>query len=102
MPRWVASVPGGKNPFATARAPGGANQPGDVWFLARTTGGSARRQCTIQAGISLFFTVINAWTFSAPPGYLPDASARLDSESILVDASPPGASPHSRHRHPTH
>ena len=58
--QWLYSIPEERNPAADET---GANchegQSGPVWFLAGTFGGLNERVCTIPAGKSLLFPVVN-------------------------------------------
>lgn len=57
--RWVLSIPRKYNPAADSTGKNCAqNQNGEVWFLAGTFGGSAKRQCNIPTGKALFFPVV--------------------------------------------
>ncbi|MBK8257191.1 MAG: hypothetical protein IPK82_31525 [Polyangiaceae bacterium] len=49
-------------------------QSGSIWYLAGTTGGAATRSCTIPAGKTLVFPLINRWAIFRPEAY-PDADA---------------------------
>jgi hypothetical protein len=57
--QWLLSIPKDVNP-ATDQTGGNhaQNQAGEVWFLAGTTGGFARRACTIPSGRAIIFPVI--------------------------------------------
>jgi hypothetical protein len=60
--RWALESPGSVNPLTDATgARCATNQSGHVWFLAGTTGGSAKRTCTIPTGKALFFPVVNSF-----------------------------------------
>ena len=66
--QWVLSIPESQNPLTDTT---GANcmvgQRGANWFLAGTFfGGSATRTCTVPAGMSLFFPVINVVSMDTP------------------------------------
>jgi hypothetical protein len=58
--QWLSSVPADRNPAADET---GANchegQNGPVWFLAGTYGGLNERVCSIPAGKSILFPVVN-------------------------------------------
>jgi hypothetical protein len=58
--QWLLSIPDAKNPNLDRTGANCADgQTGQVWFLAGTFGGSARRSCTIPAGRDLFFPALN-------------------------------------------
>ena len=58
--KWALSIPFPQNPqFDTTGAYCGVGQNGGVWFLAGTPGGSVTRSCTIPAGKTLFFPIVN-------------------------------------------
>jgi hypothetical protein len=58
--QWIFSIPSSQNPLSdTTGERCTLNQNGTVWFLVGTFGGSATRQCTIPAGTSLFFPLLN-------------------------------------------
>jgi hypothetical protein len=58
--QWALAVPAPVNPILDAT---GANcaqgQSGSVWFLAGTSGGAVTRSCTIPAGKSIMFPIVN-------------------------------------------
>ena len=57
---WAARRPKGQDPVTDRSGRRCAqDQPDDVFFLAGTTGGPARRTCEVPAGRPLFFPVIN-------------------------------------------
>ncbi|MEV5618193.1 MULTISPECIES: signal protein [Streptomyces] len=59
---WAASEPEKTNPVADEDGSSCArNQPGDVWFLAGTFGGSVKRACTVPEGRPLVFPVVNSF-----------------------------------------
>lgn len=71
--RWVAGIGRGTSPVADATGEwAGLGQPDDVWFLAGTFGGTARRRCTVPAGVPLFAPAVNMWRDAAdgPPPVL--------------------------------
>ena len=58
--QWVYSFPSSQSPLSDDTGERCAlNQTGTVWFLVGTFGGSVTRQCTIPAGTSLFFPLLN-------------------------------------------
>lgn len=58
--QWVYSFPSSQNPlFDETGERCAIDQNGTVWFLVGTFGGSVMRQCTIPAGTSLFFPLVN-------------------------------------------
>ncbi len=70
--QWVLEVPTSTNPLIDPTGANcGVNQKGDIWFLAGTTSGNAIRTCTIPAGKTIFFPVVNYAYFAFltdPPG----------------------------------
>jgi hypothetical protein len=59
--QWILSIPTSVNPLLDPTgADCGQGQLGPVWFLAGTFGGSASRACTIPAGKSILFPILNA------------------------------------------
>jgi len=61
---WALSIPAAINPILdTTGVNCGKGQVGNAWFLAGTFGGTATRDCTIPAGKSLFFPLINNIAF---------------------------------------
>ncbi len=59
--QWVLSIPKDSNPLMDKTGEFcGVEQSGDVWFLAGTLGGTAKRKCTIPAGKAILFPIINA------------------------------------------
>ena len=60
--QWLLSIPAATNPaLDTTGANCGVGQSGPVWFLAGTFGTSETRNCTIPAGKSLFFPILNGF-----------------------------------------
>lgn len=58
--KWIFSIPKKNSPLLDSTGENGSiNQSGPVWFLAGTSGGSAERSCTIPAGKSVMFPIIN-------------------------------------------
>jgi hypothetical protein len=58
--KWALSIPYQQNPqFDQTGASCGLGQNGGVWFLAGTPGGSVTRSCTIPAGKTIFFPIVN-------------------------------------------
>jgi hypothetical protein len=59
--QWVLSIPEDRNPAADLTGENcDEGQTGPVWFLAGTFGGLNQRVCTIPAGKSILFPVMNA------------------------------------------
>ncbi|HEY9390694.1 MAG TPA: hypothetical protein VIR27_13150 [Mycobacteriales bacterium] len=57
---WAASVPEESNPVADLTGAHCAeHQASDVWFFAGTFGGTARRTCSVPAGVPLAGPVLN-------------------------------------------
>jgi hypothetical protein len=57
--RWVLSTPKKNNPASDLTGSNCAqNQSSEVWFLAGTFGGSAKRKCGIPFGKAIFFPII--------------------------------------------
>ena len=60
--KWATQRPKGQDPVSDKTGVRCAqDQPDDVFFLAGTTGGAARRDCEVPAGRPLFFPVLNVW-----------------------------------------
>jgi hypothetical protein len=59
--QWALSIPAANSPISDST---GANctqqQSGPVFYLAGTAGGSVTRSCTVPAGKSLFFPILNS------------------------------------------
>lgn len=94
--QWALSVPDAVNPLKDFTGQNcAARQIGDVWFLAGSfSTGSVERSCTIPAGKSIFFPVINqsyAAFLSDPPETQTDdfvrAAAACASPVIISVAS---------------
>jgi hypothetical protein len=86
--RWVAGIGLAHSPVADPTgADAGVNQPGDVWFLAGTFGGTVERRCPVPAGLPLFLPVFNMWHVNAdgPPPHLPEAYGHLMVDNAPVD-----------------
>lgn len=59
--QWLLSIPEDRNPAADQTGENcDEGQSGPVWFLAGTFGGLNERVCTIPAGKSLLFSLLNA------------------------------------------
>ena len=57
---WAMSSPTDRNPVADEDGRYCAEaQPGDVWFLAGTFGGSVTRSCRVPSGLPLAFPLVN-------------------------------------------
>lgn len=64
----MLSFPCGTNPLFDTGTYDDVNQPGSVFHLAGTTGGTAVRNVTVPAGKSLFFPLVNLyWDNPCPP-----------------------------------
>ena len=77
--KWVLAIPASQNPiFDQTGADCGLGQNGGVWYLAGTTGGAVTRTCTIPAGKSIFFPIINVNNdYPCPdPGFQPPPGSR--------------------------
>jgi hypothetical protein len=82
--QWVASIPEDRNPAADET---GENchegQSGPVWFLAGTFGGLNERVCTIPAGKSILFPVVNQLcTFIERPNLRTESELRSCAVSL--------------------
>jgi hypothetical protein len=55
---WALETPASINPLLNLTGCD-EDQDGEVWFLAGTFGGTAERTCTVPAGKTLFFPVVN-------------------------------------------
>ncbi|MEY5100207.1 MAG: hypothetical protein RJA36_2926 [Pseudomonadota bacterium] len=70
--KWAVSIPAANNPLLDSTGQYcGERQTGNVWFLAGYAGsGTVSRTCTVPAGKSLFFPIINnfyaAWLNDPP------------------------------------
>lgn len=65
--QWAFSIPTAQNPIVDQN--GGScmiGQRGSVWFLAGNFGGTTTRTCSVPAGTTLFFPVINQVGFNSP------------------------------------
>jgi hypothetical protein len=70
---WSILEPRSTNPVAdTTGAACARHQPSDVWFLAGTFGGAARRRCRLPRNRPLFFPVVNLF------GAAKDCAAFMD------------------------
>ena len=88
--QWAASVPGADNPVRDVKGTHCAvGQKGSVWFLAGGFGSSKiRRSCTLPAGKTLFFPIINMayWPREANNGYtceMAKSRAALNNDSAM-------------------
>mgnify|MGYP007070991491 CR=1 FL=1 len=101
--QWASRIPVERNPILDSTGEHCAEgQDGPVWFLAGNYGGVTRRECTVPAGKSLFFPLINGvwWqTLQDAPhtveamreearGFLgtPTLAATVDGRSVLTPA----------------
>lgn len=68
--QWAFSIPAPVNPLTELTDAGSlcmAGQRGDVWFLAGTlVGGTVSRKCSVPAGVTLFFPVVNSVQVNTP------------------------------------
>ncbi|HSA49040.1 MAG TPA: carboxypeptidase-like regulatory domain-containing protein [Yinghuangia sp.] len=83
---WVASQPEESNPVSDPTGEFCARgQAGDLWLVAGTFGGTARRSCTVPAGRSIAGPVLNLWEASRADcaAFLNNAQGR-----VLVDGRP--------------
>lgn len=72
--QWALSIPAPVNPLAEGTAQGVdvgsrcmVGQRGSVWFLAGTlVGGTVSRKCSVPAGVTLFFPVVNSVQVNTP------------------------------------
>ncbi|GHG54092.1 signal protein [Streptomyces griseocarneus] len=94
--RWTEAAPENANPIDDEDGHlCGDNQASDVWFLAGTHGGAARRTCRMPSGIPVAFPLVNRITSpkSACDAFLAGAkgSATLDGKPVTsqrLDAAP--------------
>ncbi|HET6360214.1 signal protein [Streptomyces sp.] len=86
---WAASEPEETNPVADRDGSEcDRNQPRDVWFLAGTFGGKAKRTCTVPTGRPIAFPVVNLFGLSEDcAAFMATAKGRavLDGETILPE-----------------
>ncbi|MDH4108392.1 MAG: hypothetical protein OEW35_08755 [Gammaproteobacteria bacterium] len=87
--QWALGVPGDRNPMFDADGTYCAErQLGDVWFLAGSFGTDpVERSCTVPAGTSLFFPLIN----SAYGAFLNDPPETRTDEAVRAFAACPDA-----------
>ena len=68
--QWALSIPASVNPLTEFSDDGSVcmvGQRGSVWFLAGTLiGGTASRKCSVPAGATLFFPVVNSMILNTP------------------------------------
>lgn len=66
--QWALSIPTSVNPLAdTSGANCMVGQRGPLWFLAGTFGlGTVTRHCSVPAGVTLFFPVVNSVQVNTP------------------------------------
>ncbi|MCU1236948.1 MAG: hypothetical protein JWP63_4915 [Candidatus Solibacter sp.] len=66
--QWAISIPTPQNPILDQKGESCmVGQRGSVWFLAGLqNGGTVKRTCTVPAGTTLFFPVVNAMEFNSP------------------------------------
>ncbi|WP_052720448.1 hypothetical protein [Actinoplanes rectilineatus] len=86
--RWVAGIGPVRNPIGDENGLySDLHQPDDVWFLAGTFGGEARRSCPVPAGRPLFFPAFNMWHWPAegPPTALRGAFGGLTVDGVQVE-----------------
>lgn len=84
---WADDFSAGTNPIADPSGESCAlHQPDDVWFLAGTYGGSARRACTIPRDQPIYFPVLNL-ICGVPAGSNASAMEGCTSEPDALDAT---------------
>ena len=85
---WNEAFPPESNPVqdATGERCSG-HQPADVWFLAGTYGGAAKRHCQIPSGRPIYFPVLNQICSVAPGEGVADALAGCAPQVDLTTAS---------------
>jgi hypothetical protein len=96
--QWVAQT-GFRNPIGDKSGKHAARkQPGGVWFLAGTLGGSAERTCAVPAGLPLFFPVFNIWQIggAARRGtpVIPSADGKAALDGVPLEVRPMGTPRH--------
>jgi hypothetical protein len=65
--QWVFSIPAPNNPLLDQTGQNaGANQSGNVWFLAGNMGGTSERTVTVPSGKAIFFPILNTAYFGYP------------------------------------
>jgi hypothetical protein len=72
--QWILAIPKPFNPASDATGSHCARNQQDphIWFLAGTSGGIAKRQCTIPQK-AILFPIINSIHFLAEPGFKSEA-----------------------------
>lgn len=86
--RWVAGFGPRQNPVSdTTGALADTDQPGDVWFLAGTSGETIQRRCVVPAGVPLFLPAFAMWHRRAeePPPRPARAYGGLRVDDATVD-----------------
>ena len=85
--QWAFSIPKAQNPITDQD--GGScmiGQRGSIWFLAGNFGGTTTRTCSVPAGTTLFFPVINQVAFNSPNcGQGPDNISVKDLRKATAD-----------------
>lgn len=68
--QWALSIPASVNPLTEFSDDGSVcmvGQRGPIWFLAGTLiGGTVSRKCSVPAGATLFFPVVNSMVVNTP------------------------------------
>jgi hypothetical protein len=86
--RWAAGFGQVRHPIADRTgAYAGLHQPGDVWFLAGTFGGTVERRCAVPAGRPVFLPAFNIWRSGAagPIGHMHGAFGELLVDGVNVE-----------------
>ena len=83
--QWAAAIPADVNPLLDETGANcNLNQSGPVHFLAGTLGGVAERECTIPAGKSVLFPLLNTFFFNCPDENVPEEEMRAVLDFILT------------------
>ncbi|WP_436777978.1 signal protein [Yinghuangia sp. YIM S09857] len=83
---WAASQPEASNPVADMTGQQCAQgQPDDVWFVAGTFGGDAKRTCTVPAGRTLAGPLLN---FTADTAEQCEEHIAASDGEVVLDGSP--------------
>ena len=82
--QWAFSIPSAQNPIADQNGGGCMiGQRGSLWFLAGF-GGTTTRTCSVPAGLTLFFPVINQIGFNSPA--VPPATLNCGQDQKSISA----------------
>ncbi len=90
--QWMFSLPADNSPIL-GTGPVSAGQSGPVWFLTGAfASGVYTRECTIPAGVALFFPVYNAWADNTgcPDWTTFSAEELAGMAQWFIDNAPPG------------